>query len=94
MIAPAFESLLDGVGAERAVLLRDAAAMWPAFAERSGLPLDMTPAEWRGPDAAKVAEALSRLGFPEKSEADIVRAGSDGRIDAETALETLRAELG
>lgn len=94
MIAPAFESLLDGVDGDRAALLRDAAAMWPAFAERSGLALDMTPAEWRGPDAGKVAEALSRLGFPVEAKGDVVRAGSDGRIDAETALETLRTALG
>lgn len=94
MIAPAFESLLDGADAARATLLRDAAALWPAFAARSGLVLDMTPAEWRGSDAGAVAEALSRLGFAVKAEADVVRAESDMRIDPEAALEALKVRLG
>lgn len=94
MIAPAFESLLERLDADRAALLRDAAALWPAFAARSGLSLDTRPAEWRGPDAGEVAEALCRLGFPASAAGDSVTAGSDGRIDAEMALETLRAGLG
>ncbi|WP_428152540.1 NAD(P)/FAD-dependent oxidoreductase [Brevundimonas sp.] len=94
MIAPAFESLLDGADAERAALLRDASALWPAFAARSGLLLDRTSAEWRGSDAGEVAGALSRLGFRVKAEGDVVRAESDIRIDAEAALERLRVGLG
>ena len=94
MIAPAFESLLDGADAARAALLRDAGALWPAFAARSRLVLDMTPAEWRGSDAAEAAKVLGRLGFPVKAEGDVVRAESDRRLDAEAALETLRAGLG
>lgn len=94
MIAPAFESLLDGADAERAALLRDAAELWPAFAARAGLTLDQTPAEWRGSDAVGVAEALTRLGFSAEADGDVVRTESDVRIDAETALATLRAGLG
>ncbi|WP_309628497.1 FAD-binding oxidoreductase [Brevundimonas sp.] len=94
MIAPAFESLMDGADAARSALLRDAAALWPAFAARSGLVLDMTPAGWRGADAGEVAEALSRLGFPVKAEGDVVRAESDVRIDAEAALKALKVGLG
>jgi glycine oxidase len=94
MIAPAFESLLDGADAERAALLRAAAAFWPAFAARSGLALDMTPAEWRGSDADKVAEALNRLGFLAEAEDNAVRTESDVRIDAEAALEALKVGLG
>ena len=94
MIAPAFESLLDRVDPDRAALLRDAAALWPEFAARSGLALDPTAAEWRGPDAAEVAEALGRLGFPAEATGDSVRVGSDRRIDARSAIETLRAGLG
>ncbi|WP_298161851.1 FAD-binding oxidoreductase [Brevundimonas sp.] len=94
MIAPAFESVLERVDADRAALLRDAAALWPEFAARSGLSLDTRPAEWRGPDAGEVAEALCRLGFPASAAGDRVTAGSDGRIDAVMALETLRGGLG
>lgn len=94
MIAPAFESLLERLDADRAALLRDAAALWPAFAARSGLSLDTRPAEWRGPDAGEVAEALCRLGFPASAAGDSVSALSDWRIDAQAGLETLREGLG
>ena len=93
MIAPAFESLLDGVDAERAALLRDAAALWPAFAERFGLTLDRTPAEWRGEDAETAAETLTGLGFEVERAGDAVRAGCDLRIEAEAALARLREGL-
>jgi len=91
MIAPAFESLLDGVDAERAALLRDAAALWPEFAKRAGIRLDETPAEWRGADAAEVAGTLSALGFTVESGA--VRAPTDLRLDAMTSLYALKASL-
>lgn len=91
MIAPAFESLLDGADAERAALLRDAAALWPEFARRTGIALDETPAEWRGPDAQGVAETLRRLGF--EVETDPVRAPGDRRIDAAASLDALKAKL-
>ena len=94
MIAPAFESQLDGADAARAALLRHAAGLWPAFAGRSGLVLDRTPAEWRGSDAKAVAETLTGLGFSVQSDGDVVRAEGDVRIDAETALARLRSGLG
>lgn len=91
MIAPAFESLLDGADAARARLLRDAAALWPAFAARTGLRLDETPAEWRGPDAAEVAEQLAALGF--EVEAGSVSAATDIRLDAGQSLQALNNGL-
>ncbi len=91
MIAPAFESLLDGVDAERAALLRDAAALWPAFAARTGILLDATPAEWRGADAIEVAETLAGLGF--QVEAGTVSAATDTRLDAAKSLYALKGRL-
>lgn len=91
MIAPAFESLLDGVDAERAALLRDAAALWPEFARRVGIQLDDTPAEWRGADADEVAETLAALGFA--VEAGTVGAACDTRLDAAKSLYALKGGL-
>lgn len=93
MIAPAFESLLDGVDAERAALLRDAAALWPEFAARFGIALDWTPAEWRGEDADGVAATLLRLGFAVERAGDRVRAPGDGRVDPERAMAALANAL-
>ena len=91
MIAPAFESLLDGVDAERAALLRDAALLWPGFAARTGIKLDRTPAHWCGPDADEVAERLAALGFVVGPGA--VSATSDMRVDAAESLQVLQAGL-
>lgn len=89
MIAPAFESLLDGADAERAALLRDAAGLWPAFAEVHGLTLDLTPAEWRGPDPDTAAETLEALGFPVERRAQAVAASDDIRIEPSEAMARL-----
>ena len=92
MIAPAFEALLDGADAARAALLRDAAALWPAFAARAGIALDKTPAEWRGDDEEEAAGTLAALGFAVERE-DVLRASGDLRLDAEASLKTLQASL-
>lgn len=94
MIAPAFESLLDDADAVRATLLRDAAALWPGFAERHGLTLDPTPALWRGPDAEDVAARLRALGFRAELDAGGVSAPEDIRIDPAVALHHRLTELG
>lgn len=93
MIAPALESLLDHVDGDRAALLRAAADLWPGFAERSGIALDATPAEWRGPEAGEVAATLTRLGFTIARDGDVVRVGCDLRVEPEHALERLRDGL-
>lgn len=93
MIAPAFESVLDGVDAERATLLRQAAALWPEFAARHGVALDLTPAEWRGDDVDGVASRLEELGFSVERTGDRVRAPEDVRVEPEAALAALRTGL-
>jgi glycine oxidase len=93
MIAPAFETLLDKGDAGQAAFLRDAAALWPAFAERCGVALDPTPAEWRGPDAPEIAGTLSDLGFSVERDGDVVRVGCDLRVDPTAGLQALRAFL-
>ena len=92
MIAPAFESLLDGADAARAALLRDAAALWPAFAARAGIALDRTPAEWWGDDGDEAAGRLAALGFAVDRD-DGLRATCDVRVDAEASLKALQAGL-
>jgi glycine oxidase len=94
MIAPAFESLLDGADTERAAVLREAAALWPDFAARHGLEIDPTPAEWRGPDPAGVAEALIQLGFRAERRAGAVVALDDVRIEPDGALARLADRVG
>ncbi|MEQ7156698.1 NAD(P)/FAD-dependent oxidoreductase [Brevundimonas aurifodinae] len=94
MIAPAFESLLDDADPARATLLRDAAALWPAFADRHDLTLDPTPAVWRGPDPDGVAARLRALGFRAELDAGGVSAPDDIRIDAAEALDHLLIGLG
>lgn len=93
MIAPAFESLLDGADAERAALLRDAARLWSAFAEAQGLALDLTPAEWRGPDPDGVSRALRALGFAVESRAGAVAATNDIRVDPQEVMARLSDRL-
>lgn len=92
MIAPAFESLLDGADAARAALLRDAAGLWPGFAAQTGIALDGTPAEWRGDDSEEAAATLAALGFPVERK-DGLRASGDVRVDAEASLAALQARL-
>lgn len=93
MIAPAFESLLDGADATRARLLRDAGALWSEFADRAGIELDESPAQWAGEDVGPVKAALTALGFEVEGEA-CVRAPGDIRVEAASALQALTARLG
>ncbi len=88
MIGPGFESVLDGATPERARLLRDAAALWPDFAERHGLRLDARPAVWRGPNASLFDQRLRHLGFPSRLEGDEVST-ADRRIDVAPAMARL-----
>lgn len=63
MIAPALESLLEDVSADRAALLKRARDLWPAFAECHGARLLREGADWRGPDAQVAVARLHALGF-------------------------------
>lgn len=94
MIAPAFETVLDGGDAERGALLRAAAALWPGFAERFALTLDRTPVEWRGPDAGMLETRLGALGFQAARTAGGVAAPEDIRLEAGASLQALSDRLG
>lgn len=94
MIAPAFETLLDGGDRERGALLRHAAGLWPAFAARHGIDLDVTPAEWRGPDPDGVLARLEALGFPVMRTTGGVAAADDVRVEAGASLALLKQGLG
>lgn len=94
MIAPAFETVLDGGDAEHGALLRDAAALWPAFALRFGLTLDLTPAEWRGADAGMMETRLAALGFEVVRTPGGVAAPEDIRLEAGASLQALSERLG
>ncbi|WP_269516240.1 NAD(P)/FAD-dependent oxidoreductase [Brevundimonas subvibrioides] len=94
MIAPAFETVLDGGDAERGAFLRDAAALWPAFAGRFGLSLDRTPAEWRGPQAGMMQARLAALGFEATLTAGGVAAPEDIRLEAGASLQAMSERLG
>nr|WP_262422386.1 FAD-dependent oxidoreductase [Brevundimonas denitrificans] len=94
MIAPAMESALENTTRERAEMLRAARDLWPDFAERQSLMISAEGSEWRGPDAAAVAERLLGTGFAARAENGVVRTPEDWRIEAEPALTALRAAPG
>lgn len=94
MIAPAFESVLDGADPARAELFRAARGLWPAFAGSHGLTLDHGPAEWRGPDPDAMAARLCDLGFRFEHRAGAVAAPEDVRIDPPDAMARLLDSLG
>lgn len=86
MIAPGLEAALDNATPTFAGLLRDAAALWPAFADDVGIRLGAGPSEWRGRDAAAVADRLARLGFACERDGDVVRVIGDRWLDPEPAM--------
>ncbi|MBA4000345.1 FAD-dependent oxidoreductase [Brevundimonas sp.] len=94
MIAPAMESALENTTRERADMLRAARDLWPEFAERHSLMISAEGSEWRGPDAAAVAERLLGAGFAARAENGVVRTPEDWRIEAEPALIALRSAKG
>lgn len=89
MLAPALESLLEGLNPDQAGLLKRARDLWPAFAQAHGLALHREGAEWRGPDVAAAQSRLHRLGF----EARATRSGlvtlDDWRVEPGGALTAL-----
>lgn len=87
MLAPAFEAALDLLAKPHFDILAAARDLWPAFAGRSGIDLDRTPAlavggaEWIG----GLAQRLAGLG---------VRAGAVARAGLEAAAPGLASDLG
>ncbi len=89
MIAPALESLLEDVTAERAALLKRARDLWPGFAETHGLTLLREGADWRGPDAEAARARLVALGFDARLTELGLTTPEDWRIEVAAALKAL-----
>ncbi len=89
MLAPAMESLLDGLSRDHAARLTRARDLWPAFAARQGLDLHRDGAEWRGPDPDADLARLGALGFTAERRDGGLFTPDDWRIDATQALARL-----
>lgn len=89
MIAPALESLLEDLTAERAALLMRARDLWPAFAESHGLKLLREGADWRGEAADEAAVRLRSLGFDARGRRNGLTTPDDWRIEVAPALKGL-----
>ncbi len=94
MIAPAMESLIDGLSTDHAALLKRGRDLWPAFASRHGLTLHLDGAEWRGPDPDAAIAALHRLDFAAERLGQGLFTPDDWRIEAREALAVLAARPG
>ncbi|RZJ03938.1 MAG: FAD-dependent oxidoreductase [Brevundimonas sp.] len=94
MIAPALESLTEGLPPRRAALLARARDLWPAFAAAHGLTLHREGADWRGADPAADLAALQALGFEARLSEGAVHVPEDWRIDVQPALDRLRGLAG
>lgn len=94
MIAPAMESLIDGLSPDHSALLRRARDLWPAFAGDHGLTLHLDGAEWRGDDPDAAVDRLNALGFTAERAGDGLFTPDDWRIEAQGALQRLRETPG
>ncbi len=89
MIAPALESLLEDVTADRAALLKRARDLWLAFAETHGLKLLREGADWRGPEPDGAAARLRALGFDAQVNTNGLTTPEDWRMEVAPALKAL-----
>lgn len=89
MIAPAMESLIDGLSPDHAALLKRGRDLWPAFASAFGLTLYLDGAEWRGTDPDAAVARLHALGFAAERAGEGLFTPDDWRIEARVALEQL-----
>lgn len=94
MIAPALESLIEGLSPDQAALLRTARDLWPAFAARHGLTLHRGGAEWRGPDAQGDIVRLRALGFAAETVPGGLATPDDWRVEVADAMGRLSAASG
>lgn len=94
MIAPALESLLEGLEPERAALLKRARDLWPDFAGSFGLRLHREGAEWRGEEAEEAIRRLRALGFAATSTPGGLITTDDWRVDVGGAMASLRRSPG
>ncbi|MDP3659353.1 FAD-binding oxidoreductase [Phenylobacterium sp.] len=93
MLAPAFEAALDPLSRPHFALLRDARDLWTSLAREIGLEIDRTPALAVGDDAwlAGLRAAFAAIGAPLADTAAGVQSPDDWRIEANYALDALRA---
>ncbi|RZJ31264.1 MAG: FAD-dependent oxidoreductase, partial [Brevundimonas sp.] len=89
MIAPAMESLIDGLSPAHAALLRRARDLWPAFAGRHELDLYLDGAEWRGPEPDAAVARLHALEFAAERAGEGLFTPDDWRVDARRSLAVL-----
>ncbi|WP_312821083.1 FAD-dependent oxidoreductase [Brevundimonas sp.] len=91
MIAPAFETAIDGLSVEQANILKAGRILWADFATRTGVHLQHMPAEWRGEGADRLAIALERNEFEYNYMPDHqwIVTEEDAKLDPEAALEVL-----
>lgn len=92
MLAPAFESAVDGTATPHFGLLMAARDLWPALAVRTGIELDRRGAVARGSAdwLAAVTAKLSALGVGPEILHDGLLISEDWRVDAGLALVALR----
>lgn len=89
MIAPAFESVLDGLSSDASSVLRRARDLWPDFADRTGVLIHAEGAEWRGADPDGMAGRLRAFGFKAERLGDVAFTPDDWRLDPAQALTAL-----
>lgn len=94
MIAPALESLIEGLSPVEAALLKSARDLWPAFAGRHGLTLHLEGAEWRGPAPDADIARLGALGFAAERIPGGLITPDDWRVDVAGAMARLSAAPG
>jgi len=92
MLAPAFEAVLEEVSSERADLYRLGRDFWPDLAERAGITLNRSGADWIGP-VEPLASRMSELGFVVEAAPGGFRTPDDWTLNPETALPRLAAHL-
>lgn len=94
MIAPALESLLENLPADRAALLKRARDLWPAFAGAHGLTLMREGSDWRGPEVETAVATLRALGFDARSDRGGLMTADDWRVEVAPTLKTLARATG
>jgi glycine oxidase len=92
MLAPAFEAAQEAAPPERAELYRRGRDLWPELAERAGIALDRSGADWIGP-REPLARRMSELGFTVEPTATGFTTPDDWALDPEQALARLAAAI-
>ena len=98
MLAPAFESVLDGADPDRAALLMHGRDLWPAIAHACGIELIRDGAGWSAHDdrsagmGRELSARLSALGFDVSGPAEAPFSRDDWRLAPDLSLQRLLAD--